>query len=99
MNDITDKIRAVSEKTNRNIQIVDTIIPLVEEIQRLRLIVTTRTGDVDALERSWDELNEENMILKKTIEGLEKQIERDTKRFMTEFISKHAMSAWLKDVK
>ena len=90
MNAITDKIRAVSEKTNRNIQIVDTIIPLVEEIQRLRLIVTTRTGDVDALERSWDELYEENMILKKTIEGLEKQIERDTKRFM---------SAWLKDVK
>jgi len=99
MNAITDKIRAVSEKTKRNIQIVDTIIPLVEEIQRLRLIVTTRTGDVDALERSWDELNEENMILKKTIEGLEKQIERDTKRFFTEFLSKHAMSARLNDVK
>jgi hypothetical protein len=99
MNAITDKIRAVSEKTNRNIQIVDTIIPLVEEIQRLRLIVTTRTGDVDALERSWDELYEENMILKKTIEGLEKQIERDTKRFMTEFVSRHAMHAWLNDGK
>lgn len=76
MNAITDKIHAVSEKTNRNIQIVDTIIPLVEEIQRLRLIVTTRTGDVDALERSWDELNEENMILKKEVELLQEELKK-----------------------
>lgn len=71
---ITDRIHEVSEKTKRNIQIVDTIIPLVEEIQRLRLrlILLTRTDDVEALEKSWDELFEENMILKKTIEGLVK---------------------------
>jgi len=72
MNDITDKIHAVSEKTKRNIQFVDTIIPLVEEIQRLRLLLLTRTGDLEAIEKSWDDLYEENMILKKTIEEMNK---------------------------
>ena len=70
MNDIAERLHRISENTKKNIQFVDTIIPLVDEIKRLRLILETRSGDLAAVEKSWDKLQDENLILRKTIEEM-----------------------------